>query len=55
MSTICIILIAIAVGLCCPPLALFILILAAGVIGILPAIIYAFVISGIYAVKKYME
>ena len=51
-SIICIILIAVAVGLYLPPVALAILVIASPVITIYPAIIYMFVISGVYAIKN---
>ena len=52
MVKVCLVLIFIAIALYLPPLALFILILASGKIGVWPAIIYMFLISGIYAIKN---
>lgn len=49
---ICIAIISIYIGLYYPPLAIAIMLLAIEKIGIVPIIIYAFVISGVYWVKN---
>ena len=55
MTKLCLLIIAIAVGLCYPIAAVLILVLASPVIGVVPLILYLFFISIVYMVKNMGE